>query len=369
MLKDLPIGVTKAICPISNLLIFQEDSWKEVKLSNNCTCSYLLIGGHILLSRPVGLADGEATKNTAEFINKIIVEHLKDKDIVIVQDYTNLISFTEEAREHYINHKMQLKNIRGIIFYGVSPLLKLGIKLGQRQLGNTKLYIVNDYREAINLAVPILSSKSVKLKAKYSNELGDIFQIGNNIEQREKSYSVNYIEKVLELIANIKWDEPGLDLELRKNIDKELKPILDALYLIKYDLDKLIEELKNINSQLQRQKDLYKKVFDNVSHLLYIHDLEGNILLINSAWEKLGYSEKDLGQLTIWDIVPPKYHNEVTENLKRMKSENEQTGLIRIVSKYGNEHLFEYRSAISYDDEKQQRLVYGFAREIEKNDV
>lgn len=365
MLTNLPKGVNKAVCPISNLLIIQPDNWKDVELAKICKGSYMLIGGHILLSKPVGFADLDATKASMDFINHIIEEHIKEKNFVIIQEYSGIIGYSEEAREYYLKHKTVLKNLLGVIYCGTSPLLKLGIKLGQRKLNDIKVYIVNDYREAINLAVPILSSSSVELIRDMDDE--NVYNIFNINASKQRDIYVNeYSKKVLELLGNINWEQPGIDKTLIAKVDDALRPILQAIHVIKYDLDNLIDNQKKINLALNKQKTLYQKIFNNISDLLYIHDLNGRITFINKAWERLGYGEKDMGELTIWKLVPSDFHKQVQDNLKKMQFENEQNGLIRILSKDGTSYLFEYRAVITFDSEANERLVYGCAREITK---
>lgn len=363
MLTNLPKGVNKAVCPISNLLIIQPDNWKDVELAKICKGSYMLIGGHILLSKPVGFADLDATKASMDFINHIIEEHIKEKNFVIIQEYSGIIGYSEEAREYYLKHKTVLKNLLGVIYCGTSPLLKLCIKLGQRKLNDIKVYIVNDYREAINLAVPILSSSSVELIRDMDDE--NVYNIFNINASKQRDIYVNeYSKKVLELLGNINWEQPGIDKTQLNKIDNSLKPILQAIHVIKYDLDNLIEKQKKINLALNKQKILYQKIFNNISDLLYIHDLNGKITFINKAWEKLGYSEKDITSLNLWNLVPSKYHKKLKEKLEKILSQKEQKGIITVLSKQGDEYIFEYKSVVTYDYEANKLLVYGCARDI-----
>jgi len=76
---------------------------------------------------------------------------------------------------------------------------------------------------------------------------------------------------------------------------------------------KVLKELEQTNNQLT-------ELFDNSYDLIQIFDEKGNFQFVNSAWkEKLGYSETDLNNLTLKDLIVPEYWEQTQLNLEKVK--------------------------------------------------
>ncbi len=85
------------------------------------------------------------------------------------------------------------------------------------------------------------------------------------------------------------------------------------------ELENRVQELEKENRQLQNYRKEHKKLydceillklFDNMYDGFIQADAEGRFIKCNSAFCKMvGYSEKELKELTVWEITPKKWHH------------------------------------------------------------
>jgi PAS domain S-box-containing protein len=109
-------------------------------------------------------------------------------------------------------------------------------------------------------------------------------------------------------------------------------------------------KLKRAEEALRENKDRYRDIFENVSDLLYFHDLEGNFIETNPAWKKeYGFNDEDLANLNLRDLIPEGYKYQFEDYLKRVKENGKDQGFMRVMTKDGSESVLEYRSSLIYD--------------------
>ncbi len=69
-----------------------------------------------------------------------------------------------------------------------------------------------------------------------------------------------------------------------------------------------VTEKRRIEEELKKSNDQLKELFDNANDLIQIFGLNGQLLFVNKIWkEKLGYSNEEVQDLTLNDIVHPDY--------------------------------------------------------------
>jgi PAS domain S-box-containing protein len=87
-----------------------------------------------------------------------------------------------------------------------------------------------------------------------------------------------------------------------------------------------IEKLKFQLSQTQQQQgiDQLQDLVDNTSEIIMLLSLSGRFLFVNTAFrETFGYSETELSQLTLRDMLHPQFADDTLDTLQRVK-EGEQ---------------------------------------------
>jgi len=75
---------------------------------------------------------------------------------------------------------------------------------------------------------------------------------------------------------------------------------------------------KHTEEALQKSEERIRNLFENANDIIYVHDLSGKFLSINTAGERLlGYERSEATSLNISEIVVPEHHSLVREQLER----------------------------------------------------
>lgn len=115
---------------------------------------------------------------------------------------------------------------------------------------------------------------------------------------------------------------------------------------------------------LRKSEQEYSDLFNNVSDVVFVHSLDGNILRINDALTTLlGFNKKDLIGKSFSEIFDKKYEDKINEYLNEIKQTGESRGLIHLNSKENQEFVFEYRNSLVTQN-GHSIAVRGVARNV-----
>ena len=154
------------VCYVTGLPIRRKPEWTDVNFDQDADYKATLsvVGDSIVFAPASGYTELRGIKNAMKFQRKFEADAFNgERPYVQINDWSDLRGATLSARKYYIEYMKQNKLLLGMIFYGVSALFKVSIKLAMR-LNVVKFHmeIVNDYPEAINLALELLSADRIK---------------------------------------------------------------------------------------------------------------------------------------------------------------------------------------------------------------
>src|SRR3981081_174921 len=90
-----------------------------------------------------------------------------------------------------------------------------------------------------------------------------------------------------------------------------------------------LAELHPIQRAVRDNEDWYRDLVEHSQDLLCIHDLQGQLLSVNSAPARvLGYSVEELLLIPMREIVAPEFRPEFDEYLRRIQQTGESRGFL-----------------------------------------
>jgi len=142
--------------------MLRRSRWTDVDFGGDYKATVSVVGSQILLSQPSGYATRLDIEKAFQLGCEVSTETIASRPYVCIEDCSQLKGATIGARICHINNmsKGGSPDPLGVIYCGLSPMLKMGIKLGKRI--NTVLshiHIVDDYSEAVTLALRMLSKE------------------------------------------------------------------------------------------------------------------------------------------------------------------------------------------------------------------
>jgi PAS domain S-box-containing protein len=116
--------------------------------------------------------------------------------------------------------------------------------------------------------------------------------------------------------------------------------------------------------QLRERLELFRQLVENSQGLVCTHDLEGNLLYVSPASAmELGYSPGDGVGQNLREFLAPSVRPFFDGYLARIREKEADRGLLRLVSRSGEERLWAYRNVLIRLDDRQP-YVLGHAVDI-----
>lgn len=109
-----------------------------------------------------------------------------------------------------------------------------------------------------------------------------------------------------------------------------------------------------------------RELFENANDIIYVHDLEGNYISINTAGERIfGYSTEEALALNMSEVVAPEHLNRVRKYLRdKIEGKKTQTTYeVECIKKDGSRAVLEINSSVIRSNGKPV-AVQGIARDV-----
>ena len=253
------------ICPITDLPIKTLPGWQNIGLSDSYSISFALIGKNILYVRPHGVGSESEIRDHIEHREKLLKElGLWDKNYIEIRDYADVIGTpTKEARMQFTKLLKQ-EDRRGncLGFWGIntSLIIRIFFNVGLA-LNPTKnaIKVVKDYPAAINEGVRLLKRQEL-ISGEFDLEtLTPLETDPQTLTSQSSGYNSSrtytqaeldgHLDNLVKLIGTINWDQQSTTSEL-EYLNSPLKPIYEAMIVLKTDIDHMQKEREYLMSQI-----------------------------------------------------------------------------------------------------------------------
>jgi len=160
--------------------------------------------------------------------------------------------------------------------------------------------------------------------------------------------------------SKIKALELGADAFLSKPIGAaELIAQIKAMIRIKISEDKLRDETIRVEEEKK-----YKDLLDNINCFICTHDLEGEILSVNTAAENLlGYPKEEIIGKNFRRFLAPEVQAQFDDYMQEIKSTGKSKGLLLIQTANGDKRVWKYDNTLC-EEKGAEPFVRGFANDI-----
>lgn len=125
-----------------------------------------------------------------------------------------------------------------------------------------------------------------------------------------------------------------------------------------------MKDIEREYERLRERAQLYRQLVENSQGLVCTHDLEGNLLYVSpaSAWE-LGYSPDDGVGRNLREFLAPSVRVFFQGYLDRIREKEADRGVLRLISRDGQERLWAYRNALVRPPDREPYVI-GHAVDI-----
>jgi PAS domain S-box-containing protein len=141
--------------------------------------------------------------------------------------------------------------------------------------------------------------------------------------------------------------------------------------------DQLLQELEGLRhrvavleeEQVNRERpgddvDLFRRLVEHSLGLMCVHDLDGNLLFVNTAAaQALGFRPEDGVGWNLRRFLSPSVESQFDAYLERIRNHGVDSGLMRLVGKNGTEQVWLYRNVL-YEESGKAPRVLGHAQDI-----
>jgi PAS domain S-box-containing protein len=125
-----------------------------------------------------------------------------------------------------------------------------------------------------------------------------------------------------------------------------------------------ITEKKKTEEIILKSEEQYRDLVNNISDLICTHDLEGNVLSMNSAAEKLTGIKFNLQhKLNIKNLLLPHVKNEFDNYIEDIKKNGFSKGVMKVKTLSGEVRTWEYNNTLKTAG-MATPIVRGYARDI-----
>jgi len=159
----------------------------------------------------------------------------------------------------------------------------------------------------------------------------------------------------------------------------------DELSLVAGTINGMLAALHEAEGEIREREERYRDLFENATDLIQSVNIDGRFLYVNEAWRNtLGYSEDDIPNLSLWDIIHSDYIPKCREIFQKVISGEPADNIEAVFITKGGENIivegnancrFEEGKAVSTrgifhniterkQAEEQLRLLYEQERDL-----
>jgi diguanylate cyclase (GGDEF)-like protein/PAS domain S-box-containing protein len=122
--------------------------------------------------------------------------------------------------------------------------------------------------------------------------------------------------------------------------------------------------LEESQQKLHASEQRYRELVNRSLGLLCVHDMTGKILLANpAAHDALGLGPEELRGKNLVELLAPVTRPSFAQYLNRIRDNHADSGLMRLITKGGEERTWLYRNVLRVDEDGEAQVI-GHAQDV-----
>jgi PAS domain S-box-containing protein len=145
-------------------------------------------------------------------------------------------------------------------------------------------------------------------------------------------------------------DQPSIVVQWRMKMEDQFNEI----FCFGRNITKEQEEKRKMENSERR----FRKFFEKAIGYMTMHDMNGKLLAVNEKGRQhLGYTSLELGQLRLQDLIPERFLGEYEKYIERIKVNKEDTGMMVLQNKEGEESYWLYNNLLERDSDQNSYVI------------
>jgi PAS domain S-box-containing protein len=282
--------------------------------------SYRIIAGHIVLGRAVGTLGVREMERHLEFESMVLTSiDRRNGDPVMVVDVSGLDAVSAAARRLYVaglRSRQRVNPVALYVCYGVNPVIRNAINISRPFLP-FRIRVARDEATALDIARREITTSQQTV----SRIRSILFPAADAVRQPQ----TDHIDDLLRLMSSVEWDrEGGVSVDWQQPPDHPLSPVIDALELIKAEVDDQFRRRHATEEALRASEERYRNIFDSIVDGFYEIDFEGRLLAFNGPLLRIfGFSRSDVATVDPRSLLSPIDIGVVVATFKRVHETGE----------------------------------------------
>jgi two-component system sensor histidine kinase/response regulator len=300
-------GFEQTTCELTGVSVHTSPDFTGIRLTSDYSVTFELINDNILSAYPKGKISLDGTvalfKNYDRFLE---AANLTGKPYIEISDYSGITNIPSKRTRlkvlELLLKKVEEKTLTGHFVYNVPTHIRWLYNIGTRlNPPGIPMQALDNYSQAVRAALTLLNTPF--------SGTGHTSVYKRLLRGLPRSKTKTYTNELLTYIGSINWDVKG---ERLKGIPDShpLKPVFDALTVMKTDLDRTFEDQKRIEKQ-------YQGLFNHIADPVIVFDQKTHLILdCNQAFlNNYGFTKAELAAMTPHDLHPKEELEKVKENI------------------------------------------------------
>lgn len=261
------------VCPCTGLPVRTRPEWAYTSPENTYRATIALIGEHLFWVIPRGYITEADMQQAITMAAAIKAEtHPRDDPFVFIENFGQTRGGTAAARRLYLRYTNTLKGLLGSFPYGMSPFFRLSFNFSRRlHLHQYRVHMVARYEDAVTSALEMLQqhgassmpggSSSPSRSQGKRNRRSIAASPAETAMAPEAASALNgHVDSLLEHLGRLDLGIPGIPDISDRERRSALRPVYDALWMLKMDMDQFLDEQQALMTVLhEHQKELVAK--------------------------------------------------------------------------------------------------------------